>query len=103
MEDMPSIDVDGMRIAYRRQGSGPLIVLLHGGLADSREWRRQVEDLSADFTVIAWDAPGCGKSSEPPDDWMMPDYAQCLASFMRKLGLESPHLLGLSWGSGLAL
>lgn len=33
----------------------------------------------------------------------MPDYAACLASFMDALGLERPHLLGLSWGSTLAL
>jgi pimeloyl-ACP methyl ester carboxylesterase len=98
-----AVDIDGMRIAYRRAGAGPVLVLLHGGLGDSRDWRPQIQDLSADFTVVAWDAPGCGQSSDPPETWMMPDYADCLAAFVRAVGLERPHLLGMSWGGGLAI
>jgi len=35
---MDRIDVGGIRIAYRRAGMGPPLVLLHGGPSDSREW-----------------------------------------------------------------
>jgi pimeloyl-ACP methyl ester carboxylesterase len=56
---MHRVDVDGLSIAYRRAGKGPLLVLLHGALSDSRDWRRQMGSFGADFTVIAWDAPGC--------------------------------------------
>jgi pimeloyl-ACP methyl ester carboxylesterase len=41
-----AIDVDGLTIAYERAGSGPPLVLLHGGLSDHREWRHQVEGLA---------------------------------------------------------
>jgi pimeloyl-ACP methyl ester carboxylesterase len=79
------------------------LVLLHGGLGDNREWRRQLEGLAEEFTVVAWDAPGCGGSSDPPSSFRLPDYADCLAGFIRALDLGRPHVGGLSWGGGLAL
>jgi pimeloyl-ACP methyl ester carboxylesterase len=100
---MDEVKVAGLRIAYRRAGEGPPLVLLHGGPSDSREWRRQLHGLSDEFTVVAWDAPGCGRSSDPPETFRLPDYADCLAAFIERLGLERPHVAGLSFGSGLAL
>ena len=50
---MDRVDVDGLSIAYRRAGKGPLLFLLHGALSDSRYWRRQMESFGADFTVVA--------------------------------------------------
>ena len=100
---MNHIEVEGLRIAYERAGEGPPLLLLHGGLSDSREWRRQLEELSDEFTVVAWDAPGCGQSSDPPETFRLPEYAGYLAAFFDALGLERPHLLGLSFGAGLAL
>jgi pimeloyl-ACP methyl ester carboxylesterase len=92
-----------LRIAYTRAGNGPPLVLLHGGMEDSRSWRRQVEGLADEFTVLAWDAPGCGRSSDVPESWRMPEYADALASWLRATGIERPHVLGLSWGSSVAL
>lgn len=100
---MDQIAVGGLRIAFERAGDGPPLVLLHGGLGDSRVWRRQLDALSDEFTVVAWDAPGCGRSSDPPETFRLPEYADCLAAFVDALGLERPHLLGLSFGAGLAL
>jgi pimeloyl-ACP methyl ester carboxylesterase len=70
---------------------------------DSREWRHQLEGLSDEFTVVAWDMPGCGFSDDPPDGFGSRDYADLLAAFIERLGLETPHVLGLSLGSLLAL
>jgi hypothetical protein len=81
----------------------PPLVLLHGAVSDSREWRRQLDELSDEFTVMAWDAPGCGRSSDPPETFNLPDYADCLAAFIEEIGLVRPQVLGLSFGSGLAL
>jgi pimeloyl-ACP methyl ester carboxylesterase len=77
-------------------------VLLHGFLCDSRCWRRQLEDLSDSFRVVAWDAPGAGSSSDPPDPFTITDWARCLAQFLDVLGIEGAHVLGLSWGGVLA-
>lgn len=101
---MSEVEVSGLRIGYEREGTGPPLVLLHGGFGfDSRSWRRQIEALSDDYTVVAWDAPGCGRSSDPPPTFRLPDYADCLAGFIGALGLSRPHVLGLSFGGALAL
>lgn len=97
------VEVGELTIGFRRAGNGPALVLVHGGLGDSRVWRAQLEDLSDEFTVVAWDAPGCGASDDPPEDFRLDDYADCLAGFVRALGLERPHVLGHSFGGGLAL
>lgn len=101
---METIEVDGLRIAYDRAGYGPLLLLLHGYVGDGpTTWRRQVEGLSDEFTVVAWDAPGMGRSSDPPETFGMAGYADCLAGFINKLGLGKPHVAGLSFGGALAL
>jgi pimeloyl-ACP methyl ester carboxylesterase len=101
---MGRIEVEGLRIAYERAGDGPPLVLLHGFVGDGRStWSRQLDELSDEFTVVAWDAPGAGDSSEPPEWFRMSDYADCLAAFVRALELLRPHVVGLSFGGALAL
>lgn len=96
---MDSVVIAGMRIAYRRAGTGPVVVLVHSGLSDSRSWRRQLLDLSDEFTVVAWDAPGCGQSDDPPESYRLPEYADRLADLIGTLGLRAPHLVGHSFGA----
>jgi pimeloyl-ACP methyl ester carboxylesterase len=101
---MSEVEVSGLRIGYEQEGTGPPLVLLHGGFGfDSQSWRRQIDMLSDEYTVVAWDAPGCGRSSDPPPAFRLPDYAHCLAGFIGALGLSRPHVLGLSFGGALAL
>jgi pimeloyl-ACP methyl ester carboxylesterase len=98
------IEVNGLQIAYQRAGDGPPLVLLHGYVGDGRTtWRPQLDGLADEFTVVAWDAPGAGGSSDPPEPFGMADYADCLAGFIDALGLEKPHVAGLSFGGALAL
>lgn len=100
---MERVEVAGLTIAYERRGEGPALVLVHGGMIDHREWSPQLDGLSDEFTVVAWDAPGCGASSDPPETFRMADFADCLAGLIEGARLERPHVLGLSWGSTLAL
>ena len=92
-----------MRIAYTCVGSGPALVMLHGAPSDSRTWQWMVPGLSQDHTVIAWDAPGFGESSDIDDSWRAPQFADALAGFLAALGLEQPHLVGHSFGTMVAL
>jgi pimeloyl-ACP methyl ester carboxylesterase len=92
-----------LKIAYECLGDGPTVVLLHGGITDSRTWRHQLAGLSDEFTVMAWDAPGCGRSSDVPESWRLPDYARALAAWLDSRGVSRAHMLGLSWGSSVAL
>src|SRR5438105_4746129 len=53
--------------------------------------------------VVAWDAPGYGGSSDPPEAFALSEFADCLAAFIDELGLGRSHVVGLSFGGGLAL
>jgi pimeloyl-ACP methyl ester carboxylesterase len=101
---MELVDVEGLQIAYERVGSGPALVLLHGYVGDGpTTWRPQLDGLSDEFTVIAWDAPGAGRSSDPPEWFGLDGYTECLAGFLNELGLETTYVAGLSFGGILAL
>ncbi len=101
---MDHVECDGLRIAYERTGAGPPLVLLHGYVGDGvSTWRRQIEALADEYTVVAWDAPGAGRSSDPPESFGIAGYADCLARFVSELGLDRPHVAGLSFGGALAL
>ena len=101
---MEFTEVDGLRIAYERAGTGPPLVLLHGYVGDGpATWRPQLDGLCDEFTVVAWDAPGAGRSADPPETFGIAGYADCLAGFVAALGLGHPHVVGLSFGGTLAL
>ena len=100
---MDAVDVGGHRIAFERRGEGPPLLLLHGYVGDRRMWRSQIDELSDEFTVVAWDAPGSGGSSDPPEDFALSDFADCLAEFVEALELGRPQVVGISFGGGLAL
>jgi pimeloyl-ACP methyl ester carboxylesterase len=98
------VQVGDLRVAYERGGRGGPLLLLHGAVSDGRVWRHTSAALAEDFDVIAWDAPGCGRSSDAPTDFSMADYADCVAGFIDTLALsEPPDVVGHSWGSTLAL
>src|SRR4051794_1644210 len=90
-------------IAYYRAGCGAPLVLLHGALSDGRSWAPQWAGLSAEYDVVAWDAPGCGGSSDPTTNLTLADYADAVAALIDALGLGRVHLIGHSFGAGLAI
>ena len=101
---METVEVDGLDIAYERAGSGPALVLVHGYVGDGpATWQRQLDGLSDEFTVIAWDAPGAGRSSDPPERFGLDGYADCLAGFLEKLNLPAACVVGVSFGGAVAL
>ncbi|MEV6105498.1 alpha/beta hydrolase [Streptomyces sp. NPDC051940] len=100
---MATVQVDGLEIAYDRVGDGPPVVFLHGAALDAREWQPQLDALADAFTVVAWDEPGAGRSSDIPESFSLADYARCLAAVVESLGLGPAHIAGLSWGGTVAL
>jgi pimeloyl-ACP methyl ester carboxylesterase len=98
-----SVDVAGIRVAYERAGEGQPLVLLHGAVSDSRVWAPQLDALADEFAVVAWDAPGCGRSEDPPGSFRLPEYADSLAGLLAALGLGPAHVVGHSFGGALAL
>lgn len=100
---MELIEAGGLTIAYERAGEGPLLVLVHGAADDGRIWQPQLAGLAEDFTVVAWDEPGAGRSSDLPEGFGLAGYADGLAALLESLDLGPAHLAGISWGGTVAL
>jgi pimeloyl-ACP methyl ester carboxylesterase len=97
------VSANGLEVAYERVGDGPPLVLAHGAAVDGRMWAPQLTGLADEFTVIAWDEPGAGRSADVPPDFTLADYADCLAGLIDALGLAAAHVAGLSWGGTVVL
>jgi pimeloyl-ACP methyl ester carboxylesterase len=97
------ISVNGLDIAYARGGNGPPILFVHGAGEDARVWQPQLAALADEFTVVAWDEPGAGRSSDLPAGFGLVDYANCLAALIQRLDLGPIHVAGHSWGTTLVL
>jgi len=94
---------NGLEIAYERVGQGPPLVLVHAAASDSRMWQPQLAGLAGEFTVVAWDEPGAGRSTDVPAGFQLGDYGDSLAAVIDALDLGPAHVAGLSWGGTLAL
>ena len=95
--------VRGLEIGYESAGDGPPLVLVHGAASDARVWQPQLAGLADEFTVVAWDEPGAGRSSDVPPGFRLDDYAECLAALIQELSLGPAHVVGLSWGGTVVL
>jgi pimeloyl-ACP methyl ester carboxylesterase len=90
---------DGV-MAWRAWGSGPPLVLLHGGYGSWTHWIRNVLPLSRRFRVIAPDLPGLGDSATPPEPWTAEGLAAIVAQGLARIApqRERVHLAGFSFG-----
>ena len=59
---MPTILTNGVETYYERRGSGPPVVFVHGAILDHSQWDPQTEELSDDYTVLAYDVRGHGRT-----------------------------------------
>jgi pimeloyl-ACP methyl ester carboxylesterase len=94
-----------MSINYHREGSGPPLLLLHGVGHHWQTWRPVIERLTDEYDVIACDSPGFGRSA-PLAGGIEPTiaaYTDAFEWFIVELGLERPHVAGISMGGAIAL
>jgi 3-oxoadipate enol-lactonase len=81
-------------------GSGPAVVLLHEGIADSRMWLHQLPVLEPELTVVRIDQRGFGRSPLPPDRFSR---VHDVVSVLDELDLERATVVGASLGGRVAL
>ncbi len=82
------------------QGTGPALLLLHAGVADSRMWSPQMDALSQRFRVIRCDLRGHGRSGLPNGPF---SYHEDIAHLLDALDLASAWLVGASFGGQVAV
>ncbi len=98
---MEVIGANGLEIAYECVGAGPPLVLVHGAAEDGRVWQPQLAALADEFTVVAWDEPGAGCSSDVPAEFRLADYASCLAALIVR-SVSAPPTSPASRGAALS-
>ncbi|WP_066897908.1 alpha/beta fold hydrolase [Mycolicibacterium houstonense] len=95
--------VDGMRIHYKRSGSGPTVVLLHGSASSLHGVEAVAQRLWGTFDVIRPDLPGFGVTGPRPDrDYRVATYAAALARFLDTIGVARCAVAGNSLGGNIA-
>jgi len=95
--------VAGLDIAFRRAGSGPPLLLLHGIPTSSRLWDAVGADLAGDLDVVAPDLLGYGESAKPPDrDVSMAAQAELMPKLLDALGVERSIVVGHDLGGAVA-
>lgn len=99
---MDVVEVSGLKITYRRAGSGDPLVLLHGGFGFDRR-APAVRRPCRRVHCRRLGRSRLRRFANPPVSFRMDDYADCLAGFLTALGLRRPHVLGISFGGALAL
>jgi haloacetate dehalogenase len=99
---MPIATVNGIRMYYRTQGSGPLLVLLHGWPQTGHCWRHIAGPLSEAYTVVAPDLRGYGRSDLPRDGHDKRTRAEDLHQLIHALGHESATVIGHDRGARVA-
>jgi 3-oxoadipate enol-lactonase len=102
---MPTVTVNGSRLAYDDTGGeGASVLLIHAFPLRASMWERQISELRDRFRVISPDLKGFG-ASEAPDDpsaYSMDGYANDLKALLEELGIEKTTVVGLSMGGYVA-
>ncbi len=101
-----STDLSTLRLYARfDEGSGPVIVMLHGINSDGADWRVVMDTIGEGYRFIAFDLLGFGKSPKPLDiDYSADEHALVIENTLRDLGVDDPFLLvGYSLGGDIAI
>ena len=95
------VNINDASIYYEIAGSGRPIVMIHAGVADSRQWNNEFHSFAARYQVIRYDMRGYGKSEPVEGDF---SHLQDLTALLDHINVNQPLILiGCSMGGGLAL
>lgn len=98
------VELDGNVVHYVDEGSGPILLMLHGNPVWSFVYREVIAALRDRFRCIALDFPGFGLSTGAPGyRYLAPDHAELLVSFLDRLELSDLTLVGHNWGGPFGL
>jgi pimeloyl-ACP methyl ester carboxylesterase len=98
------VDPPQQPIAYRRQGAGIPVIMLHGFFGDGTNWLGVADRLatSGDFDLIRLDLLGFGESGKPSVRYNVAQEVEVVRQVIEKLALGPCYLLGHSFGGWVA-
>jgi pimeloyl-ACP methyl ester carboxylesterase len=95
------VNVDGAQIYYENAGSGIPFVMIHAGVADSRQWNNEFEHFAQNHQIIRYDMRGFGKSEPVEGEF---SHMNDLAAVLDTVNINEPAIImGCSMGGGLAM
>jgi pimeloyl-ACP methyl ester carboxylesterase len=95
--------VNGISIHYQVYGKGAPVILLHGGLANSDYWGRQITALRPNHMVIVMDSRGHGRSTRDARAFGYDLMADDVVALMDVLGVRKADIVGWSDGGIIGL
>ncbi|WP_219470652.1 alpha/beta fold hydrolase [Nonomuraea rhizosphaerae] len=97
--------VPGARLYYETRGSGPPLLMIHGGATDAGSFAATAPELAAHYTVITYDRRGNSRSrlDGQPADLRLDRQAEDAALLVEALADTPPHVFGSSGGAIVAL
>jgi pimeloyl-ACP methyl ester carboxylesterase len=96
--------VDSLVTQYHQEGTGAVVVLLHGWGDNSAGLLGLRQALRTHYCVITPDLPGFGATNPPPTAWGLDEYATFVAHFLHKINASKPYaIIGHSNGGAIAI
>lgn len=100
---MPTIDLDGLPMAYRLAGQGDPLVLVAGTGYPGATWSPElIERLTAHHAVLTFDHRGTGATPSTPERYSTRGFAEDAVRLLDALGLPPAHVVGHSMGGRVA-
>lgn len=103
MNEVKYLELHGDRVAYRDEGSGEVLLLIHGMAGSSDGWRELIPRLAKNYRVVAPDLLGHGQSEKPRGDYSLGAFAVSLRDLLDELGIAQATIVGHSLGGGVAM
>lgn len=100
---MKKVNVNGVQMAYTREGTGKPLVLVHGYPLDHTIWNEVIPLLDSDFDIITPDLRGFGQSDVVESQYKISDMATDIAGLLDQLGVEKTAIAGHSMGGYISL
>ena len=100
-----TLSANGIRLHVVEQGTGPLVLFVHGFPETSYSWRRQLPAIAAaGYRAAAVDVRGYGRSSKPRDvaAYRMMEHVADNVAVVDALGERTAIIIGHDWGSPIA-
>jgi pimeloyl-ACP methyl ester carboxylesterase len=103
MTKLRTMTLHGNRVAYRDEGAGEPLLLIHGMGASSGAWRGVIPRLANKYRVIAPDLLGHGQSDKPRGDYSVGAFAVVMRDLLDALDIAQVTVVGHSLGGGVAM
>lgn len=100
---MPIATIGSMHLCFDIQGAGERLLFLGGTGWDLRRAPRVFDmPIAQEFTILAFDQRGQGRSAKPDEPYSMADYADDANALLDMLGWDRCHVMGVSFGGMVA-